>query len=340
MAKQWVFFNFLFRRKQYGLRHEGVRQGSLQLALTSKEQNTNPPGSRVFLSLDQFWCTWERLCMNRVRSLLSMRSMLLGYSFEPRPNSRALATGGSVMLIGLSTNGSLHSKKPVWLERTSSNRGQLLWPAACMFINKVSDDVCQWNGYDVVISKGGIFLKNALYVAWHTKKLWAFSDLVAVISAALHETFVRSKYANSASKFLLYWMRIICCIYKDFVRQLKAFFPSFCHSCPCEMSPGWGHLITWIDPSVGHLNGILARVGGNLNNNFKCLRGGGMLKLPFERYIIFDKHSVERTIRCAWLCCFSLYTTVSLLSHLQQVIKWHRSHTQVLSKPSDIWHIL
>ena len=170
-GKTMGFFNFLFRRKQYGLRHEGVIQGSLQLALTSKEQNTNPPGSRVFLSLDQFWCTWERLCMNRVRSLLSMRSMLLGYSFEPRPNSRALATGGSVMLIGLSTNGSLHSKKPVWLERTSSNRGQLLWPAACMFINKVSDDVCQWNGYDVVISKGGIFLKNALYVAWHTKKL-------------------------------------------------------------------------------------------------------------------------------------------------------------------------
>ena len=53
-----------------------------------------------------------------------------------------------------------------------------------MLINKVSDDVCQWNGHDVVISKGGIFVKTALYVAWHTKKLWAFSDLVAVISAA------------------------------------------------------------------------------------------------------------------------------------------------------------
>ena len=26
------------------------------------------------------------------------------------------------------------------------NRGQLLWPAACMFINKVSDDACQRNG--------------------------------------------------------------------------------------------------------------------------------------------------------------------------------------------------
>ena len=107
------------------------------------------------------------------------------------------------------------------------------------------------------------------HFAWHTKKIWAFSHLVAAIFAVLHENFVRSKYANSVSQFLLYWMQIICCIYKGFVRQLKAFLPSFCHLCACEMSPGWGHLITWMDPSVGHLNGILARVGGNLNNNFQ-----------------------------------------------------------------------
>ena len=68
-----------------------------------------------------------------------------------------------------------------------------------MLINKVSDDACQWICHDLVISIGGIILKNAFYVAWHTKKLWAFSDLVAVISASLHETFVRRKYANSAS---------------------------------------------------------------------------------------------------------------------------------------------
>ena len=42
---------------------------------------------------------------------------------------------------------------------------------------------------------------------------------------------------------------------------------------------------------MGHLNGILARVGENLNNNFQksqmpggC-QGGGMLKLRFDRYI-------------------------------------------------------
>ena len=44
---------------------------------------------------------------------------------------------------------------------------------------------------------------------------------------------------------------------------------------------------------MGHLNGILARVGGNLNKKFQKsqmpggLPGGrGMLKLRFDRYII------------------------------------------------------
>ena len=144
-----------------------------------------------------------------------------------------------------------------------------------------------WSSY---LSRWDFFILNALYVAWHTKKRWAFSDLVAAISAALHKTFVRSKYDNSVSQFLLYWMQIICCIYKNFLWQLKAFLQSFCHLCACEMSPGWGHLITWMDPSVGHLNGILARVGGNLNNNFqKSQMPGGlpgdMLKLRFDWYI-------------------------------------------------------
>ena len=44
---------------------------------------------------------------------------------------------------------------------------------------------------------------------------------------------------------------------------------------------------------MGHLNGILAQLGGNLNNNFQKSQmpgglpgGGGMLKLRFDRYII------------------------------------------------------
>ena len=40
-----------------------------------------------------------------------MPGMLLGYSFEPRPNGRALATTGSVMTIGSSINGCSHAKK-------------------------------------------------------------------------------------------------------------------------------------------------------------------------------------------------------------------------------------
>ena len=43
---------------------------------------------------------------------------------------------------------------------------------------------------------------------------------------------------------------------------------------------------------MGHLNGILARVGGNLNSNFQKTQmpgglpgGGGKLKLRFDRYI-------------------------------------------------------
>ena len=43
--------------------------------------------------------------MNRVRFLLSMRGILLEYSFEPRPNSRALTAASSVMTIGLLIKG-------------------------------------------------------------------------------------------------------------------------------------------------------------------------------------------------------------------------------------------
>ena len=133
---------------------------------------------------------------------------------------------------------------------------------------------CSWCSN---LNRWDLFLQNALYVAWPTKKSWAFSDLVGAIFAALHETFVSSKYDNSVSQFLLYWMQSICYIYKDFVWQLKAFLPSFCHLCALEMSPGWGHLITWMDPSVWHLNGILVRVGGNLNSNFwKSQMPGGL----------------------------------------------------------------
>ena len=66
----------------------------------------------------------------------------------------------------------------------------------------MSDDACH-DDDDVVISIGGIFFIEH-FVCCMTKKSTAFSDLVAAISAALHETSVRSKYANSVSHFLLY----------------------------------------------------------------------------------------------------------------------------------------
>ena len=48
---------------------------------------------------------------------------------------------------------------------------------------------------------------------------------------------------------------------------------------------------------MGHLNGVLARVGGNLSNNFQKSQmpgglPGGMLKLRFDRYITSTEASV------------------------------------------------
>ena len=69
------------------------------------------PASRTFVAFARFLRWLERICLNRVTSLLSMRCMLLGYSLEPRPNGRALVIEGSVTTIGIygrtSTNGHL-----------------------------------------------------------------------------------------------------------------------------------------------------------------------------------------------------------------------------------------
>ena len=58
-----------------------------------------------------------------------------------------------------------------------------------------------------------------------------------------------------------------------------------------KVSRGWGHLITWNEPMMGHLNSFSASGGGNLNKKFskkyKCpgVARGGMLKLRFDWYI-------------------------------------------------------
>ena len=50
-----------------------------------------------------------------------------------------------------------------------------------------------------------------------------------------------------------------------------------------KFSQGWGHLITWNGPIMGHLNSFLASGEGNLNKNFPKIQmpgglpGGGCL---------------------------------------------------------------
>ena len=84
---------------------------------------------RALLSLTRLSRTQERLCMDWVRSSLSMRCMLLGYSFNPRLNGRVLGTAGSVTTIGLiKKNGCTHAKnqfderKKNWLVEKSGLR--------------------------------------------------------------------------------------------------------------------------------------------------------------------------------------------------------------------------
>ena len=60
---------------------------------------------------------------------------------------------------------------------------------------------------------------------------------------------------NTLTEFLSFSYiecKLFAYLYKDFVRQLKAFLPSFYHLCAYEMSPGWGHLITWMDAFERH----------------------------------------------------------------------------------------
>ena len=81
---------------------------------------TSHPASRVFLLLARFWHSRERLCMNQVRSLLSMRCMLPGCSLEPKPNMPDLiailvfhGTAGSLITISFVTKLTLALEKPV-----------------------------------------------------------------------------------------------------------------------------------------------------------------------------------------------------------------------------------
>ena len=104
-----------------------------------------------------------------------------------------------------------------------------------------------------------------------------------------------------------------------------AFPPSFFHFCSREMSQGW------MDPSVGHLNGFFARVGGNLNNNFQKsqmpggLPGGGMLKLRFDRYITIkdDGCSVKRSRWAITMVVNPTYDSLEIYMPYKTITKFH-----------------
>ena len=83
--------------------------------LASHQSHPVNRSNRAFLSLARFCCTGQSLGMNRVKSLLSMCCILLGYSFESRPNSRAVGTAGSVLIIGLSRKNQFDARKQDWL---------------------------------------------------------------------------------------------------------------------------------------------------------------------------------------------------------------------------------
>ena len=78
-----------------------VSPRNIATQLFQDNKNFTLPAELFCLLLD---FSRERLCMNCVRTFLRMCDMLIGYSFEPRPNNHALAIEGSVMTIGLSIN--------------------------------------------------------------------------------------------------------------------------------------------------------------------------------------------------------------------------------------------
>lgn len=73
-----------------------LTMGVLPLCWKYKPHHIMPysqPASRAVLSLAQFWCTQEILCMKHIRTFLIMCCLLLGQRFQPWPNNCAFSTG-------------------------------------------------------------------------------------------------------------------------------------------------------------------------------------------------------------------------------------------------------
>ena len=76
------------------------------------------PVSRAFLSPARVWRIQERSLHKSSTIFVEHALHVARINFEPKANSRALSTVGSVMSIGLSVNRCSHTKKPVWREKT------------------------------------------------------------------------------------------------------------------------------------------------------------------------------------------------------------------------------
>ena len=85
------------------------------------------PVGRAFLSLARIWRTQQRLCMNRVISLLSVCCILLGYSLKPRLYGRVLGTVGSVRAIGLTISLPEYLMEFCKVTLTFEYVGKILW---------------------------------------------------------------------------------------------------------------------------------------------------------------------------------------------------------------------
>ena len=113
------------------------------------------------------------------------------------------------------------------------NRGQLLWPAACMLINKVSDDACQWNGHDVIISINGIFFYRMLCILHDTRRK-------AEHSVTLLQRFPplcsRLLFVVNTRTVFLSFCYIECELFAVFIKILFDNLMRFCRSCVIYVS--------------------------------------------------------------------------------------------------------
>ena len=167
----------------------------LRLAVSSCVQFKLARVILAFLSLARFWRIRERLCMTRVRCLLSMRGMLLRYSFKSRPYSRALGIAGSVETIGFINKWRLALGKPVWRETT---RFACLW--SFLAVEAI------WSGLELFLSP--FFHFSFLYTApaklfWRLFTCLIRNNLTNIFKTARHvEQSKENKFPLTSSMYL------------------------------------------------------------------------------------------------------------------------------------------